>query len=77
MVMHRLTHVLTGSTRPIRAAAKAVTFLVKVYPMLPSRPVDWLTSPPVVERVRYPTRVGGVPTLTEGDLYRPPAPIPA
>ena len=76
MVIQRLTHVLTGSTRPIRAAAKAVTFLVKVYPMLPSRPVDWLTSPPVVERVRYPTRVGGVPTLTEGDLYRPAAPGP-
>jgi dienelactone hydrolase len=47
-------------------AASAV-FLLKVFPMLPSGPVDWLTRPPVVERVRYPARLG----WTEGDLYRP------
>jgi dienelactone hydrolase len=35
--------------------------------MLPSRPVDWVTTPPVVEKVSYPTRSGEV----EGDLYRP------
>ena len=76
MVLHRLTHVLTDSKRPIRAAAKTTTFLLKVYPMLPSRPVDWLTAPPVIERVRYPTRVGGQPTQAEGDLYRPAGPGP-
>jgi dipeptidyl aminopeptidase/acylaminoacyl peptidase len=36
--------------------------------MLPSRPVDWVTERPVVEKVRYPSRAGQV----EGDLYRPP-----
>lgn len=68
--------VITETTRPLRAAANVVTFLLKVYPMLPSRPVDWLTSPPVVERVRYPTRVGGQPAHAEGDLYRPATPGP-
>jgi hypothetical protein len=52
---------------PIRAAARTATFFLKVLPMLPSRPVDWVTGTPVVERVRYPSRAG----LVEGDLYRP------
>ncbi len=68
-----MNHVVTGSTRPLRAAARTAVFLVKVYPMLPSRPVDWVTKPPVIERVRYPTRVGQRPGLAEGDLYRPAA----
>jgi dienelactone hydrolase len=41
--------------------------LLKVFPMLPSRPLNWVTSRPVVERFRYPTSHW----LTEGDLYRP------
>jgi hypothetical protein len=56
-------------TRSIRAVAKAATFFLKVFPMLPSRPVDWVTKPPVVERVKYPTRFG----QAEGDVYRPSA----
>lgn len=40
--------------------------------MLPSRPVDWVTAAPVVEKGRYPTHVGDV----QGDLYRPPGPGP-
>jgi len=60
-------HVFTRATRPIRAAAKTAAFFLKVLPMLPSKPVNWVTSPPVIERVRYPTRLGQV----EGDLYRP------
>jgi hypothetical protein len=59
--------VFPRATRPIRAAAKTVVFFLKVLPMLPSKPVNWVTSPPVIERVRYPTRHGQV----EGDLYRP------
>jgi dienelactone hydrolase len=59
--------VFTCATRPIRAAAKTAAFFLKVLPMLPSTPVNWVTSPPVIERVRYPTRHGQV----EGDLYRP------
>jgi len=55
-------------TRPVRAAARAAVFFLKVFPMLPSRPVDWVTKTPVVQKVRYPTRSGE----TEGDLYRPP-----
>jgi dienelactone hydrolase len=53
--------------RPLRTVAKAAIFFLKVFPMLPSRPVDWLTKPPLVEKVSYPTRGGHV----EADLYRP------
>jgi len=60
-------HVFTRATRPIRAVAKATIFFLKVFPMLPSRPVDWVTKPPVIEKVKYPTRFG----QAEGDLYRP------
>lgn len=56
-----------GFTSPIRAVAKAAVFFLKLFPMLPSRPVDWVTRAPVIEKVRYPTREGQV----EGDLYRP------
>jgi dipeptidyl aminopeptidase/acylaminoacyl peptidase len=41
-------------------------FFLKVFP-IPSRPVDWITTAPAVERVRYPSSRG----ITEGDLYRP------
>jgi dipeptidyl aminopeptidase/acylaminoacyl peptidase len=54
---------LTG----LRAAAKTGVCLVKVFPMLPSRPLNWVTPRPVVEPVRYPTSHG----QTEGQLYRP------
>lgn len=59
--------VFTRATQPIRAAARAAVFFLKVFPMLPSRPVDWVTKPPVIEKVRYPTRLGPA----EGDIYRP------
>src|SRR5437764_1775966 len=65
---HRL-HIFTCATRPIRAVARAAIFFLKVFPMLPSRPIDWVTKPPVSEKVRYPTRFG----QAEGDLYRPSA----
>jgi hypothetical protein len=42
-------------------------FLLKVFPMLPSRPVDWITKKPVIEKVTYPTLHG----QASGDLYRP------
>jgi hypothetical protein len=51
----------------IRTAARTAVFFLKVFPMLPSQPVDWLTKPPLVEKVSYPTLAGPV----EGDLYRP------
>jgi hypothetical protein len=59
--------IFTRATRPIRTAAEAAIFFLKVFPMLPSRPVDWVTKPPSIEKVRYPTRSG----QAEGDLYRP------
>lgn len=58
---------VSRAMRSLRAVAKATTFFLKVFPMLPSRPVDWVTQPPVVEKVRYPTRDG----QANGDLYRP------
>jgi dienelactone hydrolase len=67
--MPSLIQVFARATRPIRAAARTATFFLKLLPMLPSRPVDWVTSPPVIERVKYPTRHG----LVEGELYRPSA----
>lgn len=71
-----MSPVLRETMRPLRAAAKTTTFLLKVYPMLPSRPVDWLTPSPLIERVRYPTCVDGQRTYVEGELYRPPGPGP-
>jgi len=67
--MPNLHHVFTRATRSIRTVAKTAIFFLKVFPMLPSRPVDWVTKPPVIEKVRYPTRFGHA----EGDLYRPSA----
>lgn len=60
---------LKRAAKPIQAAARATVFFLKVFPMLPSRPIDWVTKTPIVQRVRYPTRTG----LAEGDLYRPPS----
>ena len=57
----------TRATRAIRAVARAAVFFLKVFPMLPSRPIDWVTKPPLVEKVRYPTHCG----KAEGELYRP------
>jgi hypothetical protein len=54
-------------TTVVRAVARTAVFLLKVYPMLPSRPLNWVTPRPVVERFRYPTSHGPA----GGDLYRP------
>lgn len=45
-------------------------FFLKVFPMLPSRPVDWVTRPPLIEQVRYPTQDGSA----EAEVYRPTSP---
>jgi dienelactone hydrolase len=65
--MSNMLHIFTRATQTIRAVTKAAIFFLKVFPMLPSRPVDWVTKPPAIEKVRYPTRTG----QAEGDLYRP------
>jgi len=59
----RATHLMAT----VRAVAKPAVCLLKVFPMLPSRPLNWVTPHPVVERLRYPTSHGDA----EGDLYRP------
>jgi hypothetical protein len=64
-----MKHFFNRVTLPIRAIFKAAVFFLKVFPMLPSQPIDWVTAPPVVEKVRYPTRIG----YAEGDLYKPSA----
>ena len=51
---------------------RAVVMLLKVYPMLPSRPINWVTPRPIIERFTYPTSRGPA----EGDLYRPSTPGP-
>ncbi len=53
--------------RSIRALAKTTVFILKVYPMLPSGPIDWVTDEPLIERVIYPTCSG----QAEGEVYRP------
>jgi hypothetical protein len=62
-----MPNVFTRATRPIRTVANATIFFLKVFPMIPSRPVDWVTKKPLIEKVKYPTSSGQV----EGDLYRP------
>ena len=62
-----MLQIFTHATRPIHTAAKAAIFFLKVFPMLPSRPVDWVTKAPSIEKVKYPTHSG----QAEGDLYRP------
>jgi len=62
-MFHAFNHVM-GS---LHAVSKTAIFFLKVFPMLPSKPVDWVTQSPVVQRVKYPSRSGQV----EGDLYRP------
>ena len=56
-----------GFTRSARALGRATVFFLKVFPMLPSRPVDWVTQTPRIDAVRYPARDG----MAEGELYRP------
>src|SRR5215211_6281879 len=51
----------------LRAAANTAVCLFKVFPMLPSRPLNWVTPRPVLERVSYPALDGN----RDGDLYRP------
>lgn len=60
-----LAHACRDAVRAAHAALRAASFVLAVLPALPSRPVEWLTPRPRVERVAYPTRDGDA----EGDLY--------
>lgn len=59
----RAAHLTTSA----RAVWKTAVCLLKVFPMLPSRPLNRVTPDPVVERLGYSTSHG----YAEGDLYRP------
>lgn len=71
-LMQTFTDAFASATRPIRAFTSAAVFFLKVFPMIPSRPVDWITRTPVVEKVKYPTRTG----QAAGEVYRPSGPGP-
>ncbi|HEX2978824.1 MAG TPA: hypothetical protein VHO48_01050, partial [Anaerolineaceae bacterium] len=61
------THWIKRPFQSIHTAYKAAVFFLKVFPMLPSRPIDWVTPKPVCVKVKYPSQSG----LVEGELYRP------
>src|SRR5512146_1781226 len=65
--MADISRSLGEAAKSVRAVSRAIVFVLKLFPMLPSRPVDWITPRPVVERVRYPRTVGEA----ESDLYKP------
>ncbi len=55
---------------PVCAWTKMAVFTMKLFPMLPSKTIDWVTPRPIVEKVTYPTQNG----YAAGDLYRPAGP---
>ncbi len=61
------TTVLQRSLLAVPAWVRMTVFLLKVFPMLPSRPVDWCTGKPVIEKVTFPVLHGNA----TADLYRP------
>src|SRR5512141_2139492 len=65
--MADISRAIRQAMRSAGALCRAVIFVLKLFPMLPSRPVDWITPRPVVEKVSYPRGEGEA----EGDLYRP------
>ncbi len=56
-----------GPLHTASALGRATVFFLKVLPMLPSRPVDWFTPTPRVERHSYPVGRG----TAETDIYLP------
>jgi len=66
--MNTLSNFWFDAVRPIQAVSRAFVFFIKVFPMLPSRLIDWVTKEPVIEKVSYPSRTGRV----VGEIYRPP-----
>jgi dienelactone hydrolase len=58
---------LLAAPRSIRAGWRTTVFILKVLPMLPSRPLDFVTPAFRVERLEYPTQS----STAIGDVYRP------
>ena len=63
----KIGSIFNRATRPVRAMARTAVFFLKVFPMLPSKPIDWVTKTPVIQKVNYPSTSG----LVEAELYRP------
>ena len=61
-------NVFYRAIRHTRAMARTAVFFLKVFPMLPSQPIDWVTKKPIAQKVSYPSLAGQV----EGEIYRPP-----
>jgi len=55
-----------------RAVGRSAIFVIRSMPMLPSKPIEWVTRRPLVERLLLSTQAG----RSEADLYRPPSPGP-
>jgi dienelactone hydrolase len=70
--MQSLPSRLDHSLQTLRAGARTAVFFLKVLPMLPSRPVNWITPRPVVDALSYPTSHGDA----QGQVYRPSTPGP-
>ncbi len=62
-----MSTLFTRASRSMRALGRTIVFFLKVFPMLPSRPLDWVTRAPEVIKVTYPTRSG----QAQGEVYRP------
>ena len=58
---------ISNASQSIRAAARTGVSVLKVLPMLPSRPLNLLTPAPIVEKLEYETSDG----KALGDVYRP------
>jgi len=56
--------------RDLRAHAREIAFVLKLFPMLPSGIVDRVTGTPIVEEMRYASHSGEI----TASLYRPPGP---
>jgi dipeptidyl aminopeptidase/acylaminoacyl peptidase len=70
--LNGLRWIVFDTVAAARAHIRTVGFAIRLFPMLPSKPIDALTRAPVVETVRYDTPEG---TVT-AELYRPPGPGP-
>jgi hypothetical protein len=58
-----------GVWKTARAIVRSAIFVIRSMPMLPSKPIEWMTERPMIEKLSFLTPAG----RSEGDLYRPPS----
>lgn len=66
---NRLAALFGQTRRASRALLSSLVFFLRMAPMVPSRPIDWVTKAPVIEKLSYCTHSGH----DEGEVYRPPS----